>query len=124
MPFLPTAAPSPSPLHDRLIRLYDTATAELVTVVKGHSGPAEAVAFSPDGRSLASAGGVGDVTVRLWDARTGQLRLALSGHSLRVTNVAFSPTGDTIASADSEGKLRVWLTPAPENADTPSRIAP
>ena len=49
------------------------------------------VAFSPDGRRLASASE--DRTVRVWDAATGQETLTLKGHTDFVTGVAFSPDG-------------------------------
>ena len=50
-----------------------------------------ALAFSPDGRTLAAA--CGDAKVRLWDPITGQVMLVLEGHSQRVNAVAFSPDG-------------------------------
>ena len=60
------------------------------------------MAFSPDGKRLASAGQ--DETVKVWDAGTGQEILTLKGHTEHVTSVAFSPDGKRLASAGRMGR--------------------
>jgi WD40 repeat protein len=64
------------------------------------------VAFSPDGKTIASGGY--DTTVRLWtiDAKVGPR--TLNGHSERIVSVAFSPRGNVLASASAEGSVRLW----------------
>src|SRR5262249_41669549 len=83
--------------------------------LQGHRREVWAVAFSPDGKSLAT--GSEDGTVKLWDPVTGQERLSLKGHRGRVSSVAFWPDGRTLASGSWDGTVLFWRAAAPAETD-------
>jgi WD40 repeat protein len=72
--------------------------------------PVNALAFSPDGKTLATGHGpVGAVGwVKLWDVATGKVKATLEGHTSIVLAVAFSPDGGTLASAGQDGTVKLW----------------
>ncbi|KFZ24532.1 hypothetical protein V502_00989 [Pseudogymnoascus sp. VKM F-4520 (FW-2644)] len=80
--------------------------ASLIQTLAGHSGWVEAVAFSPDGKQIAT--GSGDNTIKLWDASTGSLQKTLAGHSGLVGAVAFSPDGKQIATGSGDNTIKLW----------------
>ncbi len=95
---------------DGTIRLWDL-SADKHRILKGNPGVVQALAFSPDGKQLVSAGGdsknlVFDVI--LWDVPSGDILVKFNGHFAPVTGAAFSPDGKTVATCATDNTIRLW----------------
>lgn len=66
------------------------------------------LAFSPDGKTLASAAGYTESDIRLWDAATGKRIGQLEGHSSWVSALVFWPDGKKLASSSADQTIRTW----------------
>ncbi|NQT17081.1 MAG: protein kinase [Planctomycetes bacterium] len=73
---------------------------------KGHQEEVCAVAFSPDGATLATASW--DMKAGLWDVATGERRKVLQAHVGEVWSVSFSPDGARVATAAGDGAVKIW----------------
>lgn len=113
---LPISAPFVFSPNGRLIastaegsvRVFRVSDGMLLRVLTGHQGAVRSVAFTPDGRLLASASD--DGTIRLYRTVDGSPAGVLTAHTGKVFSIAFSPNGKLLASAGEDGTIRLWRT--------------
>ena len=97
---------------DRTVKLWGLATARQTAraTLKRDLTPVKAVAYSPDGRTLAVGDGPTDApgTVALWDLTTRKLKAKFEDHERSIVAVEFSPDGMSLASGSCDGAIRIW----------------
>jgi eukaryotic-like serine/threonine-protein kinase len=104
------------PSSDQAVKLWDTSTGHEALTLKEPTGWVQNIAFSPDGKRLASASA--DKTVKLWNLVTGERMCTLKGHTDSVLSVAFSSDGKRLASASRDKTIKLWDPASGEQALT------
>jgi WD40 repeat protein len=95
-------------IDDRVVRLWDLAARQTVAILPAQARGLNGLAFSPDGKVLAS--GSVDGTIRLWEIATQRNVARLKGPDAPVTAVAFSPDGRRLAASSEDLTIRLWDT--------------
>ena len=88
------------------VKVWDVASGRLRFSLKEHDRTMFAVAFSPDGKTLASGGR--DQAITLWDVATGRALKTCVGHEEAVRSIAFHPEGHALASSGFDKTVRIW----------------
>ncbi len=110
MPIVPDGKWVATTGNDAKVQVWDAENGKVIFKLTGHTGPAFGVAFSPDGRSLASSSV--DRTIKIWQLPAADAPvpepLTLYGHTGAVYRVTFSPDGTRLASAGRNPIARVY----------------
>lgn len=88
------------------VHLWEAETGREVQSLAGHKEAVRCIAYSPDGRWLAS--GSVDKTLKLWEVSTGREVHTLTGHSGYMNCLVFTPDGKYLASGSMDRSVRVW----------------
>ena len=95
------------------IRFWDVASGREIGAIRGHGRGVSKVAFSRDGKVLASA--ATDNSIKMWDAATRNELRTLTGHTSNIESMDFSPDGRLLASAGEDGSTFLWDTKTGEH---------
>jgi len=95
------------------VKLWDVTTGSEIGAIKGHGRGVSKVAFSRDGKLLASAGT--DNTIKIWDVGTRSELHTLAGHTASIESIDFAPDGQLLASASEDGSTFLWDTKTGEH---------
>jgi eukaryotic-like serine/threonine-protein kinase len=92
------------------LKIFDAMTGQEIFNLQGHMGNVNSVAWSPDGKRLASTSGEFSPPgeVKIWDSATGKELFNLAGHTNEVNMVSWSPDGKQLASTCSDGAIKIW----------------
>jgi WD40 repeat protein len=94
---------------DKTARIWDAQTGEQIQVLTGHTMGLTNIAYSPDGKLIATSSEEQDAIVRIWDAATGQELFSLPpSHGDRIWGLAFSPDGRLLGTSGGDTTAKIW----------------
>jgi WD40 repeat protein len=93
------------------IRILEVEADDEVLLIAAHEQGITSLAFSPDGKLLASASGYRTDEIRLWNVATGELAGSLPGHRAWVSALHFSADGRRLYSGSADQTIRIWAIP-------------
>ena len=94
--------------RQRDIEIWDSLTAKLNLTLSGHSGPVNTVAWSPNGKLIASGSGGQDRTIRIWPVSGNSGHEVFEGHTGAIRSISYSADGRLIASKAMDDTVRLW----------------
>jgi WD40 repeat protein/transcriptional regulator with XRE-family HTH domain len=92
--------------QDKMARIWDAKTGQLLMTLKGHTESVNGTVYSPDGKRLATTSD--DHTAKVWEVATGKELLTLLGHDDVVRRIAFSPDGTRLVTTSPDQTAKVW----------------
>jgi WD40 repeat protein/tRNA A-37 threonylcarbamoyl transferase component Bud32 len=95
-------APAGGAPNDLTLKIWDADLSHEALTIRGHDATVHSIAYSPDGRHIAS--GSRDATLKVWDAATGRLVFSVAGQTYGVNSVAYSRDGRRIVSGGSDDR--------------------
>ena len=98
------------------MKVWDAGSGQVISSLSGSMIRINRVCFSPDGKRLASGGGLifsdlnihSPCVIEIWDATTGKQLLTLKGHTQEIYGVCYTPDGTRLASASADKTVRIW----------------
>jgi WD40 repeat protein len=112
----PTNTTFATATDDRVVRIWDMKTGKPRAALRGHAGEIMALAYSPDGKTLAAAGGnqhhAGEL--KLWDVAAGKERVLIEPFKEKLYGLAYAPDGKSVAVAGGDGTARIVDTASAE----------
>ena len=103
---------------DGLAKVWDAATGRELLTFAGHTDSLHSLAWSPDGRIIATSSDEEDTSVILWNPDSGEIIHRLEGHLFRAWGLAFSPDGTRLITGGARGVIKAWDVATGENLYT------